>query len=197
MTNKNKEMGIETSQSARKQTVVITQKVSLYEMATYILQNTHDGDMLAPHHLKLVEMGINQHLNKEGIKALEDLYDSVLNGYEKPWLHGIKHMTKDLQGFIYWRGVNVDHYSFDTVKSEKASAVKLGETCREVERRGYVADFTNCYFFRNGEKLRKEIKLTQYTRAFVRWYRYKFKYSVKHQIKKAGSAVKLGKGTNV
>ncbi len=44
------------------------------EKAIEILQRTHDGDDLAPQHLKLVELAVNDMVTDVGQAAFEQLY---------------------------------------------------------------------------------------------------------------------------
>jgi hypothetical protein len=54
------------------------------EAALEIITATNDGDDLAPHHLKLVEMAVNGFLNDTGQQAFEELLATVRAGYTKP-----------------------------------------------------------------------------------------------------------------
>ena len=44
-------------------------------------------------------------------------------------LHGVRHLTADDQGYVYWRGVEVEHYD------PPATAAKYREAALEIERR--------------------------------------------------------------
>jgi hypothetical protein len=106
------------------------------DMALYIIQNTHDGNDLAPEHLYMVQAACNGWLTEEGEVAFYELYASVMKGYVKPWYHGIEHMTKDHEGYIYWKGVEVEHYSFDDYEKADAAAKELAGRCRFLESKG-------------------------------------------------------------
>lgn len=88
-------------------------QLSIFDQACFILEKTHDGDNLAPEHLKLVEIGVNGYLNEAGEVALMQLFQSVKDGYNKPWFLGIENLTRDHEGFIYWKGKQVEHYDHD------------------------------------------------------------------------------------
>src|ERR1700730_18467361 len=78
-----------------------------------VLRATHDGEDLSPPHLYLVQLAVNGNLSDEGKVTWAALVASVRAGtYKKPWHMGVEHLTKDHQGYIYWRDVNVEHYSF-------------------------------------------------------------------------------------
>jgi hypothetical protein len=120
------------------------QKPTISEMAVQILRVTRDGMDLAPQDLGLVQLASNsQHRRAESEFApvwamFNDLYERCIQGrYAKPWLHGVEHLTKDHQGYVYWKGEHVEHYSFGRdVEGERAAASKLGAKCRALESRG-------------------------------------------------------------
>lgn len=55
-------------------------------------------------------------------------------------LHGIEELTKDGEGYVYWRGVHVEHYSFGWSEDGQArkaeSAAHLAACCRHIEALG-------------------------------------------------------------
>jgi hypothetical protein len=56
------------------------------EKAIEILQRTHDGDDLAPQHLRLVELAVNDIVTEVGQAAFEHLYTQIAgNTYVQPW----------------------------------------------------------------------------------------------------------------
>lgn len=112
--------------------------MTVTEDAIEILRATRDGDDLAPEHLKLVESAVNGFLNELGTKAFVDLLASVRGGYRKPWLHGIEHLTRDLQGYVYWKGQRIEHWSGDVPYSERGrqAAVELQRRCMILEATG-------------------------------------------------------------
>ena len=110
------------------------------EMAIEILRKTNDGNGLNPEHLKLLEMAVNGRLNKSGDAAFEDLYQSVINGYIKPWLHGVEHLTRNHAGYVFWKGQEIEHWSGDLPYSEKgkADALELSRRCQFLEKNNKV-----------------------------------------------------------
>ncbi len=115
---------------------------SIYETALFIIQSTKDGDDLAPHHLKLVEMAVNGYLNEEGEVAFYELAENVRNGYQKPWFHGIEHLTIGHEGHVYWKGQEVEHYTPRWAYSEEAArqAHLLALKCQYLEAKGEDVD---------------------------------------------------------
>lgn len=107
-----------------------------HDMLREILEKTNDGDDLAPEHLRLVEYCANNSLTEKSEIALRKLHQNVMNGYCKPWYHGIKNMTQDHEGFIYWKGIRVEHYSFDEYGKADRAAKELEKRCKALEEQG-------------------------------------------------------------
>ena len=102
-----------------------------YDMIIEILEKTNDGNDLSPLHLKLVELTANDFLSEAGEIALYELYANVKKGYVKPWFLGVEHMTQDHEGFVYWKGIQVEHYSHmddkQALESLKGKVKKFGD----------------------------------------------------------------------
>ncbi|HEV2327636.1 MAG TPA: hypothetical protein VGY56_02480 [Verrucomicrobiae bacterium] len=108
-----------------------------------ILCRTNDGNNLAPIHLKLVELAVNGWLSEQGEVAFEELYQSVLKGYTKPWHCGVEHVTKDHEGYIYWKGVRIEHFSFHSYDDVRKATEALGAACRHLEATNQSISFSN------------------------------------------------------
>ena len=108
------------------------------DMAIEILQKTNDGDDLDPSDLKLLEMAVNGYLNEKGEKAFATLYDNVIAGYQKPWLHGVENLTINHQGYVRWKSRVVEHYDLHWAFSAEAKtqAQELGRRCGILESKG-------------------------------------------------------------
>jgi hypothetical protein len=110
------------------------------EKACAILQKTDDGDLLDPSDLKITEYAVNGYLNEGGREVFEKLYQRVVidGTYFKPYLHGIQHITHDHEGYIYYKGIHVEHYNHDYVHSEDAknNLLELKRRCELLERKG-------------------------------------------------------------
>ena len=113
---------------------------STCDKACEILKKTDDGDDLSPEHLYLLQEAVNEHLTDYGKQEFEKLYLSTLTGYQKPWFHGIGHMTLDHEGYVLWKGKAVEHYDSPWRWSEEAkkSAEELARRCRSLESRGEI-----------------------------------------------------------
>jgi len=110
----------------------------LHDICIEILQKTNDGDKLSPPHLRLVEIAVNNGLSESGEIALNKLHQNVLRGYKPDWFHGIEHLTIDHEGYVYWKNIQVEHYTPSWAYSAEArvSAIELVDRCRIVEKRG-------------------------------------------------------------
>ncbi len=113
------------------------------EKSIEILQRTHDGNDLAPYHLKLVEIAVNGGLSEQGEVAFEELYQSALKGYRKPWHCGVEHVTKDHEGYIYWKDIKIEHFTFRSFEDEQKATQRLGAACRHLEAAGQSISFSN------------------------------------------------------
>ncbi|WP_188555383.1 hypothetical protein [Edaphobacter dinghuensis] len=114
------------------------------EMAIAILRATHDGDTLAPQHLKLVELAVNNRLDEAGITLFQALYDNATKreGYTAPFLFGIEHLTIDQNGVIRWRSTVVEHFDHAVWRTPgwrqrmRTAAEEVASRCRALEAKG-------------------------------------------------------------
>jgi hypothetical protein len=110
------------------------------EDALLVLRNTSDGDDLDRSELAMVEAVANygySALTAQGLQRWKRLVDAVASGtYVRPWLHQQEHLSRDHQGYVYWRGARIEHYSFRHRSEERAAAESLAQCCRLIERRG-------------------------------------------------------------
>jgi len=119
----------------KQRTITKTADADRSDMVIFILQNTNDGDDLGNGQLRLVEGGANNALSEKGNEALKDLFEEVKGGnFQKPFFHGIQNMTQDQEGFIYWKGKQVEHYSFSDWEEEEFSARELAEVIKDLEK---------------------------------------------------------------
>ena len=118
---------------------------SITDQACEILRATHDGDHLDSQHLKLVEAMINGWCTEAGEVAFAELLANVRQpgGYVKPWYHDFEHLTRDHEGYVYWRNVQVEHYSFRDYDAAHVAATKLVEACLTIEARGETVNGAN------------------------------------------------------
>lgn len=112
---------------------------SLIEQSIEILRDSRDGEDLDPAHLSLVEAAVNNNLTERGIEAFRQLHAEVTSGkYTKPWLCGVEHVTRDLQGYVYWKANRIEHFTFSAMDAAHLKAITqhLAEKCRHIEALG-------------------------------------------------------------
>lgn len=108
----------------------------LIEQSIEILGASRDGEDLHPAHLSLVEAAANNNLNKAGVLAFQKLHADVSSGkYIKPWLAGVEHVTCDLRGYVYWKGIRLEHFTFSCLGAAKLKILttEFAESCRHIE----------------------------------------------------------------
>lgn len=109
------------------------------DKALVILRGTKDGDELSPTHLKILEMYVNGQLNELGLREFDKIYESVASGtYVQPWHLGVEHMTYDHEGYIYFKGQHVEHYSrwWAHTLDAKEALTRLQRQCLFLESKG-------------------------------------------------------------
>lgn len=115
--------------------------MSLNSIACEILQKTHDGDDLTSQHMQLLEGAVNGVLSEKGIKVFQELHAKIIkDGYIKPWFLGIKNFTQDLEGYVYYKGVQIEHYSHDNYAEALKSLQELEKRCLYLEAKGIKPD---------------------------------------------------------
>lgn len=116
-------------------------QINVADKAIEILQRTRDGDTLEARDLKLVGEAVNGVLNEEGRDLFEKLHSSVISGAyatTRHWFHGIEHMTRNHQGYVFWKGRQIDHYSHSSDHAaSRRDALDLAERCRALESKGF------------------------------------------------------------
>jgi len=116
------------------------------EMAIEILRKTNDGNDLCPRHLWLIENAVNGKLNDRGQEEFKELYEKVISGkYQRPYFHGIEHLTINHQGMVCWKDKEIENYSFPYAFSKEAqeAARELAERCRHLEKIGVEINSIN------------------------------------------------------
>jgi len=110
-------------------------------MAVEILEKTNDGNGLDPTDLSLLQSAVNSNMTEAGEVAFYELHSRVNSGnYVKPWLCGVEHLTQDYEGFVYWKGEHVEHYSHSDFDDMKRDAEELGRRCLHLEALGVEVD---------------------------------------------------------
>lgn len=111
------------------------------EKAIAILGGTHDGNDLSILELKLCELAANNCLSEKGQVVLDELYEAVSSGQyhkrDQAWHFGVVGLTKAASGYIAWKGITIEHYTFQDVEKEHAAAIELGKRCQMLEAKGF------------------------------------------------------------
>ena len=116
------------------------------DKACEILSATKDGDLLSPYHLDVLQTAVNNQLSPRGQELFDALYTDVTSGQytdpksaKFPWMYGIENLTQDHEGYVYWRGKQVEHYSYSSSHRDEAiaAAKKLASNCILLEEKGF------------------------------------------------------------
>ena len=113
-----------------------------------ILQATNDGNILSPPDLLLVQDMVNASVfgvSEEMEAAFDALYQNVIRGYRPPWFHGVENLTIDHQGYIYWRGHEIEHFNMSYAYTERAkqACIELERRCKILEAAGNPVNTTS------------------------------------------------------
>lgn len=114
--------------------------MSIIDQAIEILQKTNDGELLTRPDLNLVQIAANGNLSERGEVQFAKLHVAVADGtyaQTKRWFHDVEFLSQDHEGYVYWKGKQVEHYSYDDSVREAEAAVRLGERCRSLEEKGF------------------------------------------------------------
>lgn len=113
-----------------------------------LLRLSNDGEDLPPEDISLIQQVVNSGLDaltKEGQEYWNNLHQSMVDGtYIRPWLHNQENLLKDHEGYVTWKGIKIEHYSFRDWEKEATSAKELASICREIENRGQKVSWESC-----------------------------------------------------
>ena len=113
--------------------------MELIDKVLAIIEKTHDGNDLSPQDLKLTELAVNGFLNRKGELKIDEIYQATEAGkYQRPPYLGVEHMDRNHDGYVYFKGQDVEHYSSFWAYSldAKASLLKLQRQCLFLEAKG-------------------------------------------------------------
>ncbi len=119
---------------------------TINQKALEILEHTNDGNDLLPAHLSLLEMAVNDQLNEKGIEMFNGIHKQVIDGkYKQPYLQGVEFMTHDHEGYVYFKGQHLEHFSsFYTYTLEaKDYLERLQSRSLFIEGKGLDVCFSN------------------------------------------------------
>lgn len=119
-----------------------------------ILRATRDGEELDPSDLYVVELAANGHLSQQGEIRFSQILETTLKGeYTKPWFHGVEHMTRDHEGYVYYKGIHVDHYSGSLIHSPRGrvALVEMKARCEALEAANIRVNTSNTVWCWEGD----------------------------------------------
>jgi hypothetical protein len=114
--------------------------MSMLDKCIAILAATNDGNNLSPPHLAMVQTAANHGLSERGEALFEALYRAVMAGEYDPLrqaLCGVENLTQDHEGYVYWRGIRVEHFSHATYERKQQAAQHLAAACLALEAKGF------------------------------------------------------------
>jgi len=127
--------------------------------AIAILKKTNDGNDLSPQDLAFLETAVNGWLSESGEAVFEELYRKVKNGTYKPqWLNGVENITRGHNGYVYWKGREIEHYDSPWCYSEegRGATIELSKRCKHLEQ--IEVEVNTCNVIWNWEKY-KDIRV--------------------------------------
>lgn len=109
--------------------------MSILDTSCNILSLSNDGDDLSPNDLKFIENVANFGVNEEGEIYLYELETKLEKGiYKKACFYGVENLTQDHEGFVYYKDIHVEHYSYRDHEEGKKSAIILKSRCEVLEK---------------------------------------------------------------
>ncbi len=107
-----------------------------------ILKRSSGGAALLPEDRLLLDLAKKRYLNEKGEAAVFALHKSILEDRYHCWFHGIRHLTIDVMGYVYWKGHLVECYRPKWAQTKTASkyANEIARRCRVLEKKGIVCD---------------------------------------------------------
>lgn len=126
---------------------------TLIQKATDILSRTNDGNDLSPTHLKLLELAVNNQLNEKGIKMFDDIHKQVMDGeYKQPYFQDIEFMTRNHEGYVFFKGYHVEHFSsfWAYTLEAKDYLEQLQSRCLFLEGKGKNISFGEAVYMEDG-----------------------------------------------
>jgi len=128
------------------------EREQIFNLCTSILEHSNDGDDLAGSDLALVEGAVNGYLSTRGEVVLYQLNHKVVEGeYEIPAFCGVDNLTRNNDGFVFWKGKQIEHYDHDHWAEDgweermQKDAEELGRICQYLEDNHIKVNFTNYY----------------------------------------------------
>ncbi|KWU23427.1 hypothetical protein [Burkholderia cenocepacia] len=107
---------------------------------TAIFELSDEGLFLNAEDLRLLDRARGDSLTEQDARTLSALHDDVTSRryFEKlRWLHGIEHLTRRPDGYVFWKDAKVEHFTFSDAHRSLAAAERLAARCRLLESKGF------------------------------------------------------------
>ena len=144
---------------------------STREKGYEILARAENGYDLDPDDYRLANFASIDCLKETGIEKFNELYRRVVAGeYAPKWLRGVENMTRDQEGYIYYKDVHVEHYnrSYMPSQSAKRELIELRSRCEFLERNDIPVSCVNVVWaWGNHEKAYGQEKQAELDKALA------------------------------
>ena len=113
---------------------------TLQDQVAEIFQRTGEGLFLQARDIYLLESTKTGIPSREACSAVDALHGEVVSGeyaQKLRWLHGIKHLTRRPDGYVFWKDESVEHFTFVDAGRSLAAAQRLAQKCLLLESKGF------------------------------------------------------------
>ena len=132
--------------------------MALIDTCCHIMKLSNDGDNLSPRDLKFVENVVNFGCTEEGEIYLYEMETKLEKKiYKKSWAFDVEDITQDHEGYIYYKDIHVEHYSFRDYDKAKKAALKLRECCQLLEQNNIEVNCNNAIWKWGEHDFQKEV----------------------------------------
>lgn len=116
-------------------------RTEVTNLATEILALTEQGALLTPWDFSFVKNLSGLDGAFDVLPGLKQLKQEITNGSYSTsfeWFHGLKYLAKNGQGYVFWKGVSIEHFSYgENSAGERDAAIRLEARCRKLESLGF------------------------------------------------------------
>lgn len=107
-----------------------------------VFRQTGHGNTRGSSSRSLIWTAVNEDLTELTESAFFRLLGRDRPRYRPQWFHGIEHLTIDQEGFVAWRGQEIERYppAWANTSVARQSALELGRRCRQLEALGVRVD---------------------------------------------------------
>lgn len=118
--------------------------MALIDVCCNVLKLSDDGEDLSPRDLKFIENVVNYGCSEEGEIYLYEMEKKLENKtYAKNWAYDVEDLTQDHEGYIYYKGIHVEHYSHSNYDNARKDALELRDRCKTLEKNNIPVNCAN------------------------------------------------------